>query len=72
MSVNELLSQDEIDALLHGVDGGEVETENELVLIDELSCEHLPFSKVKRDLNREIKFCSTKVLTEYLTNLRLD
>ena len=27
MSVNDLLSQDEIDALLHGVDGGEIETE---------------------------------------------
>lgn len=27
MSVNELLSQDEIDALLHGVDNGDVETE---------------------------------------------
>ena len=51
---------------------GEVETENEIVLIDELTCEHLPFSKVKRDLNRELKFCSTKVLTEYLTNLKID
>lgn len=29
MSVNDLLSQDEIDALLHGVDNGEVETEKE-------------------------------------------
>ncbi len=28
MAVNDLLSQDEIDALLHGVDNGEVETEN--------------------------------------------
>jgi len=27
MSINDLLSQDEIDALLHGVSGGEVETE---------------------------------------------
>lgn len=34
MSVNELLSQDEIDALLHGVDDGEVETENDLELQD--------------------------------------
>lgn len=34
MSVNELLSQDEIDALLHGVDGGEVETEGDLELQD--------------------------------------
>jgi len=29
MSANDLLSQDEIDALLHGVDNGDVETENE-------------------------------------------
>ncbi len=29
MSANDLLSQDEIDALLHGVDGGDVETEND-------------------------------------------
>lgn len=30
MSVNDLLSQDEIDALLHGVDGGEIETEEDI------------------------------------------
>ncbi len=29
MSVNDLLSQDEIDALLHGVDGGDIDTEDE-------------------------------------------
>jgi len=29
MAVNDLLSQDEIDALLHGVDSGSVETEND-------------------------------------------
>lgn len=29
MSINDLLSQDEIDALLHGVDSGEVETESD-------------------------------------------
>jgi len=34
MSSSELLSQDEIDALLHGVDGGEVDTENDLELQD--------------------------------------
>lgn len=34
MSVNELLSQDEIDALLHGVDDGDVETESDLELQD--------------------------------------
>ncbi len=32
MSVNDLLSQDEIDALLHGVDTGDVSTENEDLL----------------------------------------
>ena len=30
MSVNDLLSQDEIDALLHGVDGGDIETEDDI------------------------------------------
>ena len=30
MSVNDLLSQDEIDALLHGVDGGDIETEEDI------------------------------------------
>lgn len=34
MSANELLSQDEIDALLHGVDDGDVETENDIELQD--------------------------------------
>jgi len=29
MSATDLLSQDEIDALLHGVDGGDVETETD-------------------------------------------
>ena len=29
MSVNDLLSQEEIDALLHGVDSGDVETETD-------------------------------------------
>ena len=29
MSVNDLLSQDEIDALLHGIDGGDVETDGD-------------------------------------------
>ena len=34
MSATDLLSQDEIDALLHGVDDGDVETENDLELQD--------------------------------------
>ncbi len=36
MSAADLLSQDEIDALLHGVDDGEVETESEEVITDEV------------------------------------
>ncbi len=36
MSAADLLSQDEIDALLHGVDDGEVETEPEEVITDEV------------------------------------
>lgn len=34
MSINDLLSQDEIDALLHGVSSGDVETENDASDID--------------------------------------
>ena len=34
MAGADLLSQDEIDALLHGVDDGDVETENDLELQD--------------------------------------
>ena len=34
MSANDLLSQDEIDALLHGVDNGDVETSDELAAHD--------------------------------------
>jgi len=34
MSVKDLLSQDEIDALLHGVDDGEIETSDEIEEID--------------------------------------
>ncbi len=36
MSAADLLSQDEIDALLHGVDDGEVETESEELIADEV------------------------------------
>ena len=53
---------------------GEIETENmvDLVLTDELTCEDLPFKVVKRDLNRDMNFCSAKVLTEFLTILNQD
>jgi hypothetical protein len=51
---------------------GEIESEEVLVLIDELTCEDLPFEVVKRDLNRDMNFCSAKVLTEFLTILNQD
>ena len=41
----------------------------EVVLIDQLECEHISFSKVKRELNNEFNFCSHGVLVEYLINL---
>ena len=34
MATQDVLSQDEIDALLHGVDGGDVETESDEPLRD--------------------------------------
>jgi len=53
---------------------GEIETENmdDLILIDELTCEDLPFKVVKRDLNRDMNFCSAKVLTEFMNILNQD
>ena len=53
---------------------GEIETENmdDLILIDELTCEDLPFMVVKRDLNSDMNFCSARVLTEFLTILNQD
>lgn len=51
---------------------GEVETEMDVVLIDELTCEDLPFKVVKRDLNSEMLFCSTKTLTEFMNILNQD
>ena len=51
---------------------GEVEIENDLVLVDELTCEHLPFKVVKRDLNSDMLFCSLKTLTEAMNILNQD
>lgn len=51
---------------------GEIETENDLVLVDELTCEHLPFKVVKRDLNSDMLFCSLKTLTEAMNILNQD
>ena len=50
---------------------GEVDLEESpvLVLVDELDYEHISFSKIRKELNREFKFCSHKVLVEYLSNL---
>ena len=44
---------------------GEIESEEVLVLIDELTCEDLPFKVVKRDLNKEFPFLGHKGLLEY-------
>jgi len=44
MSVNDLLSQDEIDALLHGVDSGDVETEG-----DDFDGEARPYDFASQD-----------------------
>ena len=53
---------------------GEIETENmaDLVLVDELTCEDLPFRVVKRDLNSDMLFCSLKTLTEAINILNQD
>jgi hypothetical protein len=51
---------------------GEIESDKDIILVDELTCEDLPFKVVKRDLNRDMKFCSARVLTEYLTILNQD
>ncbi len=51
---------------------GEIETENDLVLVDDLTCEDLPFRVVKRDLNSDMNFCSTRVLTEFMNILNQD
>jgi len=50
---------------------GEVyrEEATEVVLIDQLECEHISFGKVRKELNKEFKFCSHRVLVEYLSNL---
>ena len=39
------------------------------IVLEGLECEHISFSKVRKELNKEIKFCSHRVLVEYLSNL---
>jgi hypothetical protein len=51
---------------------GEIESEEVLVLIDELTCEDLPFKVVRRDLNSDMLFCSLKTLTEAMNILNQD
>ena len=53
---------------------GEIETENmaDFVLVDDLTCEDLPFEVVKRDLNSDMLFCSLKTLTEAMNILNQD
>ena len=40
-----------------------------LVVLEGLECEAISFSKVRKELNKEFKFCSHKVLMEYISNL---
>ena len=53
---------------------GESATDNmdDLVLTYELTCEDLPFKVVKRDLNKDMLFCSLKTLTEAINILNQD
>ncbi len=53
---------------------GEIATDNmdDLVLTYELTCEDLPFKVVKRDLNKDMLFCSLKTLTEAMNILNQD
>jgi hypothetical protein len=53
---------------------GEVELEESpvLVLVDELDYEHISFSKIRKELNKEFKFCSHMVLVEYLSDLSIN
>jgi len=40
-----------------------------LVFIDELVCEHISLKEIEKELNKEMKFCSSRVLIEYMNNL---
>lgn len=39
------------------------------IVLEGLECEAISFSKVRKELNKEFKFCSHRVLVEYLSNL---
>ena len=47
---------------------GEIESDEVLVLIDELTCEDLPFKVVRRELNKEFLFLGHKGLLEFNLN----
>jgi hypothetical protein len=51
---------------------GEIESDKDIILVDDLTCEDLPFKVVKRDLNSDMLFCSTRVLTEFMNILNQD
>jgi len=51
---------------------GEIETSQDVILTDDLTCEDLPFEMVRRDLNSDMLFCSTRVLTEFMNVLNQD
>jgi len=53
---------------------GEIETENmtDFVLVDDLTCEDLPFEVVRRDLNKDMLFCSLRTLSEAMNILNQD
>ena len=42
------------------------------MLVDDLTCEDLPFEVVKRELNKDIRFCSLRVLSEAMNILNQD
>ncbi len=53
---------------------GEIETDNmtDFVLVDDLTCEDLPFEVVRRDLNKDMLFCSLRTLSEAMNVLNQD
>jgi len=53
---------------------GEIATENmtDFVLVDDLTCEDLPFEVVRRDLNKDMLFCSLRTLSEAMNILNQD
>ena len=51
---------------------GEIETSQDVILTDELTCEDLPFEVVRRDLNKDMLFCSLRTLSEAMNILNQD